>query len=71
MALVDVCRAPVDRDRVSAAERLGKVIVEPEALVVETGSSKDKGGGCSSLSDEILGFPVESAFTSLSFFLLL
>ena len=71
MGLVEVCRAPVDKDRVSAAERLGKVIVESEVSVVETGASKDRGGACSSLSDEILGFSVESASTSLSFPLLL
>lgn len=37
MGLVDVCRAAVDvKDRVSVAERLGVVLVESEASVVET-----------------------------------
>ena len=40
MGLVGICRAPVDaKDRVSAAERFGVVLVESEALVVETDSS--------------------------------
>ena len=70
VGLVDVSRAPVDKDRVSAAERLGEVLVESEASVMETDSSEDWGGS-SSLSEEILGISIEAGSTSLVFSLLL
>ena len=72
MGLVDVCRVPVCvNDRVSAAEKLGMVLVDSAFLVVETDFSWDIRGGSSSLSEEILGPSVEAAMTSLDFALLL
>ncbi len=72
MGVVDVCRASVDvKDRVSAAEKLGLVLVEPNFLVVEPDSSRGMGGGSSSLSEEIFGGFFEAALTSLDFSLLL
>lgn len=69
--LADACKAPVDKDRVSAAARLGEVLVDSISSVAEIDVSWDGGGGSSSLSEEILGLSTEAGFTLLGFSLVL
>ena len=64
--LVDIGRASADvKERVSAAEKLGTVLVESEPSVVETVSPSGMGCNSSNLSGDIFGLAVKAVLTSL------